>query len=130
MIKLSKEVIKKLSKEEYYNQDRFINDCKTYIKAVNSGRMLYTVTHVSNSGMSRDINIKSFEGKMSNGYYRNFYGMFSALGYSFNKNTNDLRVGGCGMNMLFATNYDIIHSLQRMGFISKKKCDILAQKIN
>lgn len=130
MIKLSKDIIKRLDKEEYYNEDRFISDCKQYIKAVNSGRILYTVTHVSNSGMSRDINIKSFEGKISEGYYRNYYGMFEALGNSFNKNTNDIRVGGCGMNMLFHLNYTTIHQLQRMGFISKKRCDILAQKVN
>ena len=131
MIKLSKEVTKRLSNEAYYNEDDFISDCKAYIKAVKSGRILYTVTHVSNSGMSRDINIKSYEGTINKGYYRSYYGMLEALGYSFSRmNRDDIKVGGCGMNMLFATNYNIIHSLYNMKFISKAKCDILAQKVN
>ena len=129
MFKLNNEVLKKLSKEGYYNIDSFSKDCKKYIRAVESGRILYTVTHVSNSGMSRNINIKSFEGKMSNGSYRNYYMMLKTLGYSFSKDSHDVKVSGCGMDMLFATNYNIIHSLYRMKFISKAKCDILAQKV-
>ena len=85
MIKLSKETIKRIKAQSFYSQEDFIKDCKTYIKAVQSGRILYTATHVSASG--------------------------------------------CGMDMLFATNYDIIHTLHRMKFISKAKCETLAQKV-
>lgn len=130
MIKLSNEVIKRLKKEEYYTKEAFIRDCKTYLKAVSSGRILYAVTHVSSSGMSRNISIKSFEGKISNGYYRNYGMMLKTLGYNLNSNTLDVKVGGCGMDMVFATNYNIIGSLEFMKFISKKKSEILAQKVN
>lgn len=128
MITLSKEVLKNLNNEEYYSEVDFISDCKIYIKAVNSGRILYNITHVSNSGMSRNIHITSYEGSMAKGYYRSYYGMLKALGYSFNN--HDIKVSGCGMNMLFKINYDIMHDLRKMGFISKVKCDILAQKVN
>lgn len=130
MIKLSKEQIKRLSKETYYNEEQFIKDCKTYIKALKAGRVLYSVTHVSSTGMSRDINIKSFEGSMTNGYFRNYNMMLTILGYSFAKYTNDIKVSGCGMNMLFATNYDIIHTFKRIGLIKNKTCEELSQKIN
>ncbi len=90
MFKLSNEVLKNLSKEDYYNIDSFTKDVKCYIKAVQSGRIKYTVTHVSNSGMSRNIYISSYEGKMSNGYYRQYYMMLKMLNYSFVKNLHDI----------------------------------------
>lgn len=128
--KLSKEMTKKLSLESYYDEEQFIKDCKTYIKALKSGRLQYTVTHVSSSGMSRDINIQSFEGSMTKGYFRSYNMMLTILGYSFAKHSNDIKVSGCGMNILFATNYDIIHTFKRMGLIKNKTCEVLAQKIN
>ncbi len=130
MYKIDKETLKRIELEEYYNVDDFILDCKTYISAVKSGRILYEVTHVSTSGMSRNINIKSYEGKMSHGYYRSYSLMLAILGYKFAKNSYDIKVSGCGMNMLFSTNYGIIHTLKRFGFINKKTCDILSQRVN
>lgn len=128
-VTLSKEIQKRLSKEKYYTQDDFIKDCMTYIKAVKSGRIKYKVFSVARSGMSRNIYISSFEGTMDSGYYTNYVPMLRVLGYTVLKD-NTIRVGGCGMNMLFATNYNIINSLYHMGFINKKECDILAQKVN
>lgn len=131
MIKLTKEIVEVIEKEEYYDEESFISDCKAYIKAVESGRILYTVTHVSNSGMSRNINIKSFEGKMVKGYYRNYAMLLQVLGYKFAyKYSPDIKVNGCGMDMRFAVNYGIIHTLHQLGFINKKKCDVLVQRVN
>ena len=129
MKKLTKEMTKRLNEEEYYNQEDFIKDCKTYIKALKAGRLQYTVTHVSVSGMSRNINIQSYEGTKSKGYFRNYNMMLTILGYSFAKYSNDIKVSGCGMDMLFKTNYDIIHTFKRMGLIQSKTCNILSQKI-
>jgi hypothetical protein len=129
-IKLSNEVLKFIKSKEYYTEDDFIKDAKTYVKAVKSGRILYTVTHVSSSGMSRDINIKSFEGNMANGSYRSYNYFLQAMGYKFKKHSWDITVSGCGMNMLFGTNYNIIHDLTRMNIINDSDCKILAQKVN
>lgn len=126
---LSKEILNNLKKNEYYNEEDFIYDCKVYIKALKSGRLQYTVTNVSKSGISRDINIQSYEGTMAKGYYRQYTGLTDALGYK-RSGWADIRVGGCGMNMLFATNYNIIHDFKRMGLISDKECKTLSQKIN
>ena len=128
-IKLSAEVQKNITKESYYSETDFVNDAKAYIAAVKSGRiLLYTVTSVSKSGMSRNISVKSFEGKMTEGYYRNYIGFLRALGYKIDF-FGSVKIPGCGMNMLFATNHNIIHTLHRMGFMTKKVCAVLAQKV-
>ena len=127
-IKLSAEVQKRITKESHYNETDFVNDAKAYIAAVKSGRILYTVTSVSKSGMSRHISVKSFEGKMTEGYYRNYIGLLRALGYKIDF-SGSVKIPGCGMNMLFATNHSIIYALQGMGFMTKKVCAVLAKKV-
>lgn len=128
--KLSNEVVKNTAKNAYYSEETFINDAKTYIKAVESGRIQYTVLNVSSNGMSRQIAITSYEGTMAKGYYRNYYSFLTALGYRFNKDRDGIVVHGCGMNMLFATNYNIIGHLKFMGFLTDKKAKTLQQKVN
>ena len=127
-IKLSAEVQKRIAKESCYNETDFVNDAKAYIAAVKSGRILYTVASVSKSGISRNISVKSFEGKMTEGYYRNYIGFLRALGYKID-GSGFVKISGGGMNMLFATNCNIIHVLHRMGFLTKKVCAVLAQKV-
>ena len=130
-INLTKEMIKRLESNEYYSKEDFINDCKTYIKALKSGRLQYRVTNISKSGSSRDILISSFEGSMTKGYYRNYINMLEVLGLNFvSKYSSEIRVKGCGMNMLFATNYNIIHTFKNIGLINNKQCETLAQIIN
>jgi len=130
MVNLSEDVLNRISKEDYYTKECFIEDVKCYLKAVKSGRILYTVTSVSRSGMSRNILIKSFEGTMRKGSYRTYYNFLKILGFRFVNNSDSIRVSGCGMNMLFATNYNIIHKLHKLGFIGKHQCEILAQNVN
>ena len=124
----NKELQKNLKKLNYYNTDRFIEDCKTYIKAIKERRMVCVIKSVSNSGMTRVIKFsspqKSNDGKF---YYRNYNCLFIALGYSEAKNTDGFKINGCGMDMIFHTNYTIIHRLHRLGFISQKQCNSLAQ---
>lgn len=130
-VTLSKEMLKNISKNEYYSQEDFVKDCKCYIRALKSGRVQYTVTHVSNSGMSRDIFIQSYEGTMTKGYFRTYFSMLQVLGYKeASKYSSDIRVSGCGMNMLFATNYDICRYFKRIGLINENEFKTLCQKIN
>ena len=110
--------------------DHFYSQAIDYISALRQGRLQYIVTTVAKSGMSRMIKITSCDkGKGNNYYYRNYNSFLRELGYKPN-NCCEIRVSGCGMNMLFATNYNICHDLKKMGFIGAKQCDILAQKIN
>lgn len=128
-MKISNEMIKEVEKNKYYNVEMFEKDCNAYIEAVKSGRILYNVEHVSASGMSRKITIKSFEGTMEKGYYRNYFAMLEIFGYKMNKDYT-ITVKGCGMNMLFATNYDLINQMFKMELLDKETCDTLAQNIN
>ena len=130
-MKLTKEVVKNIESENWYSQDQFKTDCKRYIKAIKDGRMLCVIESVSRSGMSR--NLKFVEcAKGRNGYnFQNFNMLFIVLGFNRSKNYRSdfcFRINGCGMDMVFHTNYSIIHQLCNMNIITKKTCSNLAQK--
>lgn len=130
MIKLTKEIQQVIDNNPYYSAENFEKDVKTYIKALKANRALFTVTHVSKSGMTRYINVKSFEGKMSKGYFRNYINMFKVLGYEYNRDYDSFKIGGCGMNMVFALNYYACMKLKDIGAITKKTFDTVSQLIN
>lgn len=126
-IKLTKEIEKHLEKNQLSN-DVFIESAKCYIKAIEQGRMICNIESVSKSGMSRTMKFLSCE-KYASGYsYRSYYLLFKALEFNNVKGTHYFRINGCGMDMVFATNYTIIRQLCSMGFISKDKCKVLEQK--
>ena len=125
-IEANKELMKAINNNSYYTVEQFISDAKRYIKAIKEGRMICSIGSVSQSGMSRTIKfIECSKGKTSYHYY-NFYALFSVLGYRKTK-SDYFSIGGCGMDMIFHTNYTIIHKLHRLGFINKAVCDSLAQ---
>lgn len=106
----------------------FIYNAERYIKAIKEGRMLCKIASVSASGMSRNICFNEMN-KSDNQYYiYNFYLFFCVLGYSKVKDTDYFRINGCGMDMIFHTNYSIIHQLHDLGFVDKADCTVLAQK--
>ena len=133
-IENDKELLKNLKKVAM-PIERFIGDAQTYLRAVKERRINYTVDTVSKSGMTRTLIITScersrWENKVSY-HYRQYNTMLQAMGYSVKRGYRDsIRVSGCGMNMLFATNYHIVWSLHRLGFISRKQCDVLCQMVN
>lgn len=129
-IQSNKEIQKGISKLNYYSEERFIQDASLYIKAIKEGRMICSIPHVSKSGMS--INIKFLECAKrykSNTYnYNNFFAFFKALGFTeARQKDHSFTVGGCGMDMVFHTNYTIIHRLFSLGFINYYQCESLAQ---
>jgi len=131
MTKKQREEIEKMVKDiKYYDVERFISDAKTYLKAVKDGRILYNVDKVSQNGMSRTIFISSCERCKNRFSYRNYDTMLEVLGYKFDKDSYAIRVHGCGMNMLFATNYDIIGTFKRLGLINQLQFEILSQEVN
>ncbi len=134
-IENDKEIMKSINKESCYSIDTLISDIQTYIKAVKSGRILYSVESVSRSGMTRQIKVlsceKSGKGCRTRHYYRQYITMFKVLGYSIKRGwSGTVRVFGCGMNMLFHVNYCLMHKFCRLSFISKKQCAVLAQQVN
>lgn len=101
-----------------------------WVKAIKEERVICSIVSVSKSGMSRQM--KFFECKKGKGtnrhHYLNFYSMFKSLGESMNRDNGCIRVHGCGMDMVFHTNYTTIHELHRLGFINKKECHLLQDK--
>ena len=99
-----------------------------FVTATAEGRLFCVISSVSKSGMSR--NMAFFEtARVGRGKYRqfNFWALFSALGYSAVSNSDYFRIGGCGMNMVFATHYNVIHSAHAFGLITKEQCGKLSQ---
>jgi hypothetical protein len=130
-INLDKEILKNFKKLNYYNIENFISDAECYIKAIQERRMINVIGKVSASGMSRTIKFTSCEsGNNKNNFYqRNYFCFFTSLGYTQSRSKDHyFTIGGCGMDMIFNTNYNIIHKLYKLGFISKENCATLAQQ--
>ena len=132
IIQLTTEVKKAIVKNSYYSEEDFIKDAQTYIEAIKEGRVICSVVSVSNSGMSRQLKFLSceqsnYKDEVSH-YYRQFNTMLQCLGFRYNKNKYCISVSGCGMDMIFHTNYTIIHQLKKMNFITDFECESLAQK--
>lgn len=126
-----KDIQKNISKLRYYSADQFAADAVRYIAAIKSRRMICNIGSVSSSGMSRTIKFLAPEKntKLKNYSYLNFFCMFKALGYTESRSKDHyFTISGCGMDMIFHTNYTIIHRLHRLGFISKTECSRLAQE--
>ena len=137
---ISKELLKGINKSyAFYDlqEDKindFIEDAKRYIQAVDEGRIVCTIKNVSKSGMSRTLYFAECTKMDNTGYplnreyvYLNFNGLFLALGYKESRNYDGFVVSGCGMDMIFYTNYCIIHDFHRVGLIDKATCEKLAQ---
>ena len=107
----------------------FFNCVKEYIKAIKETRMICNIEHVSSSGMTRHLKFNYLEKNKYTKKYNllNTYFIFKSLGYKYNKNHNAFTVYGCGMDMVFDTNYTNIHTFKRLGFLSEKECQKLSQ---
>jgi hypothetical protein len=90
-------------------RDEAIERLKTMLKP---GQTVYTVLrHVSRSGMSRTIDLYTFDKKGNKQYLT--YNAAKALDYR--QNDEGLVVGGCGMDMGFLVVYSLSRVLWRNG---------------
>lgn len=118
------ELNKAIGKISYYEIVDFERDVNDYIKAIKERSMLCVIKSVAKSGMSRVLSFHSYQG----GYYRQYYSLFTVLGFKESACRNGFRISGCGMDMVFHTNYTIMHKLCSLGYITKEECDVLAQQ--
>ena len=127
-----KEIVKLIAKKlKHYTVEQFVSDAQRYIKAIREGRMINSIGSVSASGMSRTIKFMSCERYKdeTNHSYCQYWAFFTALGHSEARSKNGyFSISGCGMDMIFHTNYSIIHKLKSLGFISDDDCRKLAQQ--
>lgn len=119
---------KSIAKMQYYSEELFLNDAKAYIEAIKNGSMLCIIHSVAKSGMSRTLKFHSYANNGDRYNYRQYINLFEALGYKEKGNTGAFTVNGCGMDMVFHTNYSIIHDLKNCGIITDTECRTLAQQ--
>ena len=129
---LIKTYIKGYNKKNDFKIDlnTFLDHANRYINAIKEKRMICSIGSVSRSGMSRTIKFLEMAKNDTKDEHSllNFYQFFDALGYTKIKDSDYFRIGGCGMDMIFYTNYTIMHDLKRMGLVSEEDCRTLAQK--
>ena len=128
-VKADKQLLNRINEqgygEEAENIANFIMNAERYLKAIKERRMVNVIASVSKSGMSRTF--KFNEVAKSGGCF-NFYSLFVMLGHPKARgNSGYFSVRGCGMDMIFHTNYCNIRTLKRLGFISSKQCSVLEQ---
>ena len=122
------ELLKNILGLKYYDLEQFEKDVNSYVAAIRQRRMLCRIHSVSASGMSRIISFHSCEvNKEGDGWYRQYYCLFIALGFKPVKDEQYFRVNGCGMDMVFYTNYQIIHTLGSLGYLEQSEVENLAQ---
>lgn len=129
-LEANKEFQKNLKKLSHHTSESFLRDARQYVKAIKEGRMICTIGSVSSSGMSRTMKFVSCEKGIKGGrnWYSNYFCLFVALGFTESRAKDHyFSIGGCGMDMVFHTNYTIIHRLHRFGIITKKECESLCQ---
>lgn len=128
-IAASKELQKNISKIRHFTNEDFYRDALRYIKAIKEGRMFAVITSVSASGISRNIKYIECEKGEKRYCFNNFNTLFVALGFKKSRSNSDFfLIRGCGMDMNIYTNYQIIQRFHRLGFLTKKQCDILCQE--
>ena len=125
----TKEIEKMVKGNEYYSSDDFIRDAKRYVKAIKEGRIICDIASVSRSGMSRKMKFLECHRNSSTGNYQylTFFGMYRALGYN-PKRDGLINISGCGMDMVFHTNYNVIYKLCFLRFITRDTRDHLCQQ--
>ena len=128
-IEANKELSKAIKSNNYASIESFIYDAKTYVKAIKENRMICRIGSVSKTGMSRTLKFNSCERNKYNKsfYHRQYIMFFELLGYKVD-DKGFTRIHGCGMDMIFHTNYTIIHKLGRLGILTKEEVEILAQR--
>lgn len=82
----------------------------TYLKKTltENDEILYQVTHVAKSGMSRHIKFYVIKNNELLGLT---YSICNALDYKYKHNTNSLFIRGCGMDMGFHVIYNLSRDL-------------------
>lgn len=100
----------KYTKEEIEQKKQFI---KKYFRRVANGnaKTVASVKHVSASGMMRVISFTGYYVSKGKLYSINLTHYIEAInGYTIDRNTYGVRVGGCGMDMIFNTLYNLFQA--------------------
>lgn len=96
-----------------------LKQLKKYMQKTKDKRVYAMVTHVSSSGMSRDI---TFRIVTKTGDLLRIDPLIKKItGYRWATNYNGIHVCGCGMDMIFNTLYNVNAIAAHYGIIKKSK---------
>ena len=103
---------------EYLKSEEGQRNAKRFIKALKEGRIVCGVKHVSKSGMSRIISVcEVAKPKGCKRFYMYQFNWFiKQMGWTYADDWSAIRVGGCGMDMIFHLLYSVCSSLKYHGF--------------
>jgi len=90
---------------EYYQFERFKSDVKDFLKDIKNYKVICSMT-VSRSGMTRHFNFDS-------------YNMLLNICYNQKNNWGNVRVGGCGMDMLWHLLFSTCEKVETRGKLDK-----------
>jgi hypothetical protein len=130
-IRKDKEIMRHINKDNYTTPEDIAEHCLRYVSAVREGRALVNIESVSKSGMSRVMSfyeVAKWDQPMRDGRkfgLLNFNLLFRVTGHT--PSGDGFRISGCGMDMVFATNYNLMHHLARLKVITPDQCKKLAQ---
>ena len=108
--------------------EQFESRAAQFINSLRQGTMICQVVSVSRSGMSRNFYYFDVVTPKDGGraYISQYDYFFKSLGYRMGK-YKGIIVNGCGMDMNFATIYNVVHELKGIGLLTKEECEVLAQ---
>lgn len=133
-INADKNITKLLKKEKYATAEALAERILDYVNATREGRVICCIHSVSRSGMSRTLSfyeMAKIDKPMTDGrsyLLLNFWQLFRLLGYTPSRSSGGFAISGCGMDMVFATNYNIIHRIHLLGGCTEAECKDLAQR--
>lgn len=109
--------MKKNKVEEYLQSEEGKMNAERFLKAVREHRLLCTVKRVSSSGMSRIIGVYEIQND-ENGRPNilQFNWFLGQMGWTYSNKDNAIRVGGCGMDMIYHVLYSTVNNLRYYGF--------------
>lgn len=101
---------------EYLQSEAGKSNAERFLKAVKEHRLLCSVKHVSRNGMSRIIGVYEIQHD-DNGrpYLCQFNWFLGEIGFKYNDDYHAIRVGGCGMDMIYNLLYNAVDKLRYYG---------------
>lgn len=102
--------------ETYLKSEEGMRNAERFIKALKEHRIIASVKHVSQSGMSRDIFFGEVQTVDKRPYIYQFNWFLKNIGYRYNDSDHTIKVGGCGMDMVFSTIHSATSTLEYYGF--------------
>jgi len=127
-IRANPAIARRLKGEKYVSPESLADDAVRYLAAIKERRMVCVIPSVSRSGMSRTFTFHEVARHKPGEYgVCNFWSLFRFIG-GYPSKEGRFRINGCGMDMIFHVNYEMVHALHCLGACSGPEAEVLAQR--